>query len=93
MRPAAPERAAESGGNKQGPQTNTGQKQTPAALPETLRGDERRIAELVQQGVSTPEELIERCGLPAPRVMALVTMLEVDGVLRREKGRLVMGGR
>ena len=60
-------------------------------LPEGLREDERRIAELVQQGVSTPEELIERCGLPAPRVMSLVTMLEMDGILRREKGRLVMG--
>ena len=93
MRPAAPGREAGSGGNKQEPPAKTGQKQAPTALPETLRGEERRIAELVQQGVSTPEELIERCGLPAPRVMALVTMLEVDGVLRREKGRLVMGGR
>lgn len=63
----------------------------PPGLPDRLRGDERRIAELVQQGVSTPEELIERCGLPAPRVMSIVTMLEVNGILRREKGRLVMG--
>ena len=63
----------------------------PPGLPDHLRGDERRIAELVQQGVSTPEELIERCGLPAPRVMSIVTMLEVNGILRREKGRLVMG--
>ena len=46
---------------------------------------------LVQQGTDTVEELIEQCGLPAPRVMSLVTMLEMDGVLRREKGRLVMG--
>lgn len=61
------------------------------ALPDSLGGDERRIAELVLQGVGTPEDLIERCGLPAPRVMSLITMLEMDGILRREKGRLVMG--
>lgn len=61
------------------------------ALPDSLSGDERRIAELVQQGVGTPEDLIERCGLPAPRVMSLITMLEMDGILRREKGRLVLG--
>ena len=65
--------------------------ETLTALPDSLRGDERRIVELVQQGVSAPEELIERCGLPAPRVMSLITMLEMDGILRREKGRLVMG--
>lgn len=71
-------------------------RETPASppsdtLPDSLSGDERRIAELVQQGVGTPEDLIERCGLPAPRVMSLITMLEMDGILRREKGRLVMG--
>ena len=37
------------------------------------------------------EELIDRCGLAAPRVMSLVTMLEMDGILRREKGRLILG--
>lgn len=62
-----------------------------AALPDSLSDDERCIAELVQQGVGTPEDLIERCGLPAPRVMSLITMLEMDGILRREKGRLVLG--
>ncbi len=75
----------------------TPQKRDPSAsppsgtLPDSLSGDERRIAELVQQGVGTPEDLIEHCGLPAPRVMSLITMLEMDGILRREKGRLVMG--
>nr|WP_297174714.1 DNA-processing protein DprA [uncultured Agathobaculum sp.] len=78
----------------------TGQKRKPAgapvakaqpALPDGLREDERQIVLLVQQGTDTVEDLIERCGLPAPRVMSLVTMLEVNGILRREKGRLVMG--
>ena len=58
-------------------------------LPEGLNQDETHIVTLVRDGVSTPEELIDRCGLPAPRVMSLVTMLEMDGILRREKGRLI----
>lgn len=69
----------------------TGQACSAPAAPKELSEDERRIAELVREGVSTPEELIERCGLPAPRVMSLVTMLEINGIVRREKGRLVMG--
>ena len=67
------------------------EKTAQAAAASRLSGDERRILELVQAGAGTPEELIERCGLPAPRVMSLVTMREMDGVLRREKGRLVPG--
>ena len=45
----------------------------------------------MREGVGAPEELIERLGLPAPRVMSMVTMLEMDGILCREKGRLVIG--
>ena len=67
--------------------------QASAPLPDRLSDDERRIVELVQAGVGTPEELIERCGLPAPRVLSMVTMLEMDGLLRREKGRLVTSDR
>ena len=60
-------------------------------LPDGLNEDEKTIVTLVRDGVSTPEELIDRCGLAAPRVMSLVTMLEMDGILRREKGRLILG--
>ena len=60
-------------------------------LPDGLSENETAIVTLVRDGVSTPEELIDRCGLPAPRVMSLVTMLEMDGILRREKGRLILG--
>ena len=49
-------------------------------LPEGLNQDETHIVTLVRDGVSTPEELIDRCGLPAPRVMSLVTMLEMYGI-------------
>ena len=54
-------------------------------LPDGLNEDEKTIVTLVRDGVSTPEELIDRCGLAAPRVMSLVTMLEMDGILRRER--------
>lgn len=60
-------------------------------LPDGLGGEERLLVELVLAGAETPEDLIARCGLPAPRVMSLLTMLEMDGIVRREKGRLVMG--
>lgn len=67
-------------------------RKTPSGkLPEGLTEEERLLVTLVQQGVSTPEELIERCGMPAARVMSLVTMLEMDGMIRREKGRLAIG--
>ena len=56
-----------------------------------MSSQEKTIVTLVRDGVSTPEELIDRCGLAAPRVMSLVTMLEMDGILRREKGRLILG--
>ena len=82
-----PKRVAQAGARSR----QTGQACAAPAAPKGLSEDERRIAELVREGVSTPEELIERCGLPAPRVMSLVTMLEINGIVRREKGRLVMG--
>ena len=100
-RPAGRSVSAPAVAEKDGKQaTQAEQKRKPAcaplakaqpALPDGLREDERQIVSLVQQGTDTVEDLIERCGFPAPRVMSLVTMLEVNGILRREKGRLVMG--
>ena len=86
---------AGSGGNKQEPPAKTGQKQARQPQPETFarRRAPHRESWCVQEVVSTPEELIEPCGLPAPRVMALVTMLEVWTAFCAAKGRLVMGGR
>lgn len=57
----------------------------------TLQQDEQCIVDLVRQGVSAAEDLVVRSGMSAPRVMSLVTMLEMDGILRREKGMLVIG--
>lgn len=62
----------------------------PQPLPAHLSEEERLIAELIRQGASTPTDILERCELPAARVMSIVTMLELDGVLGREKGRLIL---
>ena len=40
----------------------------------------------------TPEELIERCGLPAPRLMCMVTTLEMEGVLERDAANVRLAG-
>ena len=64
--------------------------ETPKPLPDYLSAEERQIAALVQQGASSPAEIIERCDLAAARVMAIITMLEMDGVLHRERGKLAL---
>ena len=67
-------------------------KSPPAKEPssiEHLSADEQTLVTLIRQGASSPAEVMERCDLPAARVMALLTMLEMNGVIRREKGRLV----
>lgn len=37
-----------------------------------------------------PEDILERTDLPAARVMTALTLLELDGVLARESGRIVI---
>lgn len=64
--------------------------ETPKPLPDYLSAEERQIAALVQQGASSPAEIIERCDLAAARVMAIITMLEMDGVLHHERGKLAL---
>ena len=59
---------------------------------DTLAAISKRFADLkIEPTDEERQELIDRCGLAAPRVMSLVTMLEMDGILRREKGRLILG--
>lgn len=59
-------------------------------LPEGLSEDEQRVAYAVQKGASTPDEIIEETGLSASRVMTLLTLLELQGTLGREAGRIVL---
>lgn len=63
----------------------------PPEPPTGLCKEDQLIVEKILLGVSTSDDLIELCGLPASVVMSRVTMLEVSGILRRESGRLVPG--
>jgi DNA processing protein len=55
-----------------------------------LQGVERQIVELVLAGVDTPETILDCCNLSVPRIMSTITMLELDGILHREKGKLIL---
>ncbi len=55
-----------------------------------LSEDEKKIIKFVGEGVTALDDIIDHCGLTAPRVISLVTMLEVNGILRREHGELAL---
>ncbi|NCB29165.1 MAG: DNA-protecting protein DprA [Clostridia bacterium] len=69
----------------------------PAAPPppedDALSDEERAIVAAVRAGASSVDEIVERSELSAPRVSALLTMLELDGVLTRAHGRLTVPDR
>lgn len=62
----------------------------PVALPDTLTDEQRQIAQAVLGGANTPESILEVTDLPAARVMTALTLLELDGVLGRENGVIVI---
>ena len=49
-----------------------------------------RDVQAVLDGAGTPEDILERTDLPVARVMTALTLLELDGVLARESGRIVI---
>lgn len=59
------------------------------ALPDHLSETELRIIAAIREGAAGADEIADRTGLPAPLVTAAITMLELDGVIKRESGRLV----
>lgn len=54
-----------------------------AVLPEGLQGDERLLAELLLDGPMYTDAIVEEAQLPAGRVLASLTLLEVKGIIRR----------
>ncbi len=57
------------------------------ALPiEALQGNERKIASLLSLEPMQVDEIIERCGLPAPMVSGTLTILEMKNVVKRVPG-------
>ena len=55
---------------------------------ERLDEEQRQIVQAVLDGADTPEAILESTDLPAARVMTALTLLELDGVLTREGGRV-----
>lgn len=62
----------------------------PADLPAGLSKEERAVAQAVGLGAGTTDEIVERTGLAAAKVLSVTTMLEISGVLKREGGRLYL---
>lgn len=68
----------------------------PAAPPpqdDDLSDEEHAIVAAVRAGATSVDEIVERSALSAPQVSALLTMLELDGVLSRAHGRLIVPSR
>lgn len=62
-------------------------------MPEGLDENEQKIVRLVAEGMHSLEELVECCGLPAPRLMCMVTTLEMEGVLERDAANVRLAGK
>lgn len=58
------------------------------SVPENLSDEELAILSAVGQGAGSPDEIIEKTNFPAARVMATITILEINGRLKRENGRI-----
>lgn len=63
-----------------------------AAVEKTLpalNGEEEQILSLLQQNVTLVDDIIAQAGLPAGKVLANLTMLEIKGVVKRLPGKRV----
>jgi len=60
--------------------------------PADISSEKRQIIELVQTGINTVDDIAIQSGLSASRVMCLITMLELEGVVQREKNKLTLYG-
>ena len=54
-----------------------------------LSGEEQSVAKALQSGERLVDDVIVESGLPARRVMAILTMLEIKGIIRRMPGKRV----
>jgi DNA processing protein len=57
-------------------------------LPETLTPDERGLAELVGRDLVHPDELAARSNQPVGHVLALLSGLEIAGIVEQCPGRV-----
>ena len=59
----------------------------PLALPPSAGTEARMILTLVQEGVLQVDEVIEKCGIAAPRVLQILLELELQGYVRQLPGK------
>ncbi len=59
------------------------------SIPKVQNEIQKGILEVILQGAETPEDILEQTDLPVARVMTELTMMELDGILRRENGIII----
>lgn len=64
--------------------------EAPETLPIARAQDEMRVLEALAAGPRSLDELVESSGLPAGTVAAVVTLLEVQGLIQMLPGQMVM---
>ena len=64
------------------------QENTPkhANIPQLQNENQKAIVDIILNGAETPEDILEQIDLPVARVMTELTMMELDGILKRENG-------
>ena len=58
------------------------------SLPQ-LTDEEKLVVEQLRQGSRLRDDVIADCGLPTARVSAVLTVLEIKGVIRRLPGNML----
>ena len=58
-------------------------------LQPTLTAQEQQLADLLRQGPKATDDVIEESGLPSSQALAVLTMLEVKGIVRRGVDRKI----
>ncbi len=59
-----------------------------APSPDSLSPEERRVLDAVRAGAHSTDQLMDATGLPAAQLLALITILELDGLLRNAGGMI-----
>ena len=54
-----------------------------------LSDDQLKIVSAIDRGASHTDDIIERTGLTAARVLSQLTVLEIKGFVRREPGKRI----
>lgn len=93
---SAPRRQQEGRGRKAAsaqaakPQPKPQPKPAAPPAPANLSPEERKLVEAVRAGARTTDQLIQATGIPAPQLLSLVTMLELDGIITNGGGVIAL---